>query len=59
MLCLTSGAMTEFAIERCVSTELILNFPAVAASFILDIEMLVRALNAVGWTGLPVVLAFY
>jgi hypothetical protein len=47
MLRLTRRAMTQFAIQRLTSTELVLDFPAVAVGFVLDVKVLVLLMHPV------------
>lgn len=54
MLGLASSAMTKFGVERLLSAELILDLAAVAASLITSLEVLIRFVDAVGRTLLPV-----
>jgi len=57
---LTSRTMAEFSIERLLSTELVLDAPAVAAAFVEGLEVWIVVVNFVRDAKFPfVVLAFY
>lgn len=53
MLRLTSSAMTQFARERLITTELILHSAAMTARFEFRVEMLIWLVNSVRCSLLP------
>jgi hypothetical protein len=55
MLSLASSAVAQFAVERLLSADLILDFAAVASCLVAGFEVLVGVMEAVGSLGLPVV----
>jgi len=50
--------MTQFAVQRCISADLVLHFAAVAAGFVLYIKTLLCVMYTVRVSLLPVVLSF-
>lgn len=55
MLRLTSRAMAQLAVQRLLTTELILHLPAMAASLIADFEVLIRVVYPVRRALLPLI----
>ena len=53
MLRLASGAMAQLAVQRLLSAELVLHLPAMTAGFVACIEILVRLMDLVWSTLLP------
>lgn len=53
MLCLTSRAVTKFAVQRLLAAQLILHFTAVAASIVYSVEVLSFVMDLVWRPLLP------
>jgi hypothetical protein len=53
MLRLTSRAMAQLAVQRLLSTQLVLNLSAMAVGFIFDREVLIRFVDLVRSSLLP------
>ena len=56
MLCLTSGAMAQLAVQWSISTDLVLNLATMAAGLVLYIKVLLCVMYTVRVTLLPVML---
>lgn len=57
MLCLTCRAMAQLAVQGSISTDLVLDFAAVAAGLVLHIKSILCVVHTVRITLLPVMLA--
>lgn len=59
MLRLAGRAMAQLAIQRLLPTQLILHLPAMAASIVAGLETLIRLVDTIWRTELPLVLCRY
>lgn len=59
MLCLTGGTMTQFTIQRLLSTQLIRNFPTMATCLVPRLEVALVLVDLVWWSCFPFVDALY